>query len=274
MYSYLVFTLTYTFWSAICFIMDIYGSDTLVSNKIGTKDRNKIKKLYIKILPTMIFNIYIITLPILYLDYSYTDINSDDFKIDIAFIHLVLSVIISEVLFYTCHRISHHRFIYKRFHKKHHELKEPIGMGALYSHPLDALFGAIIPDGIGIYLLGAHNYTIYFWIVLTVSFTILVAHSNFKDLSEYHDDHHRLTNYNYGNGFFMDKIFGTEITSNRNRKKTLIKVSEKIGSEVKIINNKLGYAYKRQMVHKKIKKIYKNKYGVYLAQKSLNDNLS
>ena len=244
MYSYLIFTFTYTFWSLICFFMDIYGSDQLLENKIGCKDRNKLYELYKKILPTVIFNVYIMNLPILYIDSKYLEWNNTEFRLPIAILHFAFAVFSSEILFYIFHRISHIPYLYKKFHKKHHELKEPIGMGALYTHPLDSLFGAIIPDGIGIFLIGANIYTIYCWIFVATTFTVFISHSNFQDLSEYHDDHHRLTYYNYGNGFFMDKLFGTEFITKRNRKKTFIKASKQLKSEFKTINNNLSNSYK------------------------------
>jgi len=244
MYTYLVFTLTYTFWSSISFITDIYGSDDMIQNKIGTKDRSKLLQLYKKILPRVVFNVYIATLPLIYFD-LYIDYNIGmQFNLFNSLIHIFLSVVMSEILFYTFHRISHHKFLYKRFHKIHHELKEPIGMGAVYTHWLDAILGVYIPDGIPIFLLYAHPYTVHFWIFLTTSVSILMAHSNYKDLSEYHDDHHRLSCVNFGNGFFMDKIFRTEKTSNRNRRKTFIKAKNKFASEVKSLRGELNKVYK------------------------------
>ena len=91
-----------------------------------------------------------------------------------------------------------------------------------------------------------------------------MAHSNYKDLSEYHDDHHRLSCVNFGNGFFMDKIFGTEKKSERNRKKTLLKAKNTFSAEVKSLKSELN-------------KIYKNKYQYDVASnlvKTLKNTLT
>ena len=101
-------------------------------------------------------------------------------------------------------------------------------MSALYTHPIDAVIGNIIPDGIGIYLLGGHPYTIRFWVIGAIFFTIIVAHSNFMNLSETHDDHHKFTNYNYGNGFFMDKLFGTQIHALKNNPSGIFNIKNRL----------------------------------------------
>ena len=58
------------------------------------------------------------------------------------------------------------------------------------------------------------------------------------NLSETHDNHHKLTNYNYGNGFFMDMLFGTKYEVKINKKKTLISLKHS-KSEINSIKNKL-----------------------------------
>ena len=234
---YSIFVITYTICSIIGYILDIYGSDDLIKQKIGTTDRNKMKETYRKIFPRVACNVVIATLPVAFLD-SYYQPNID-FNILVSLWHFCLNLIISEILFYTVHRISHMRMFYAKYHKIHHELKEPIGMGALHTHWLDSIFGVLIPDSIGLYIMGAHKYTIYFWIVIATSFSILDSHSNYRNLSEYHDNHHRLTNYNFGNGFFMDKIFNTEYLVPLDRKRTISSAVKSFKSEVININQNI-----------------------------------
>ena len=40
---------------------------------------------------------------------------------------------------YAISRMLHHPFLYKRVHKQHHEWTAPIGIAALYSHPVEQL---------------------------------------------------------------------------------------------------------------------------------------
>jgi fatty acid hydroxylase domain-containing protein 2 len=236
---YFYFTLSYTVFSFVMFLMDIYGSDELIKNKIGTKNRNTLMEGYRKIFKLIIFNVYILTIPIYFYDDYYTKSYNKKFILFTETFYFFANIAISEVLFYTFHRILHHPRLYKYFHKIHHEFKQPIGMSALYTHPIDVVIGSIIPDGIGIYLLGGHPYTIRFWVVGAIFFTIMVAHSNFMNLSETHDNHHKLTNYNYGNGYFMDMLFGTKYEVKINKKKTLIHALKNSPSEINNIKNRL-----------------------------------
>jgi methylsterol monooxygenase len=52
--------------------------------------------------------------------------------------HIFLNVIFGEIWFYTLHRIMHSKHFYK-YHKMHHEMKETLGLFALYAHPFDAI---------------------------------------------------------------------------------------------------------------------------------------
>lgn len=239
MNAYFYFTGFYTLFSFILFILDIYGSEELINNKIGNKNREIMIANYKKILKLVAFNVYILTIPIYFYDDYYTKNYQKEFIFRYEIVKFGLNIAISEILFYTFHRILHHRKLYKHFHKIHHEFKEPIGMSALYTHPIDALLGNIIPDGIGLYLLKSHPITIRIWILGALFFTICVAHSNFKNLSETHDNHHKLTNYNYGNGFFMDILFGTKYIEKVNKKKTLYHALKHSKQEINSIRKKI-----------------------------------
>lgn len=187
------------------------GTDKLYKQKIGTNDPNKLLKIYKKIFPTVAFNVCITSFPVLIMDFIYHGYS--EFSISGTFVHIVLGALASEILFYIFHRIMHIPYLYKRYHKIHHELKEPIGMGALYTHWIDSLFGNILPNSLYFYVVRVHPYTLYIWTIISTSYTTLVAHSNYKNLSEFHDTHHRKTYVNYSNGLFMDKLFGTDDSS-------------------------------------------------------------
>ncbi len=46
-------------------------------------------------------------------------------------------------------RFLHHPRLYKHIHKKHHEWTAPIGIVALYSHPIEHVFSNLVPVALG-----------------------------------------------------------------------------------------------------------------------------
>ena len=58
--------------------------------------------------------------------------------------------------FYWTHRLLHHRALYARFHKQHHEFKGTVGAAAEYAHPFEVVLSNQIPT-LGFMLgVGAH----------------------------------------------------------------------------------------------------------------------
>lgn len=55
--------------------------------------------------------------------------------------HIFLILLIEEFFFYYLHRILHSPLLYKWIHKQHHEFTSPIGISALYAHPLEYILG-------------------------------------------------------------------------------------------------------------------------------------
>jgi len=115
----------------------------------------------------------------------------------------------SEIFFYASHRTLHIPILYKLCHKKHHDLKAPIGFAATYTTILDFYFGNAIPIYLPLYLIGCDPITVKIWIIYTTASTVIFSHSGFDGMSNFHDKHHQEFNKNYGSGLFMDTICGT-----------------------------------------------------------------
>ena len=213
---YLNYTLTYSFWSIVTLFFDLCDKKKQ-NNKINKKELIKYAELYIKILPTVFLNIYIYSAFGLLLLPNVVNIKNKDITLLNTITDIFLSYLFTDIFFYTTHRLFHTKFLYK-YHKKHHELHSPIGMGALYMSGID-LYGNLIPVILGPILLSATSLVVHIWIFLSVTNTIIISHTNYKNWSEFHDNHHAYRNYNYGVGGLMDYIFRTTFNKKINLKK-------------------------------------------------------
>lgn len=138
--------------------------------------------------------------------------------------HLLICALLEDFFFYWSHRILHHPFLYKRFHKQHHEFKVLTGypIASEYTHPFESVIGNIFPVMIGPFLTSCHMYTVCLWIILRMLKTC-DAHSGYSfkyspfglffplNPSTRHDFHHETGLGSYGSFFlFWDTICGTD----------------------------------------------------------------
>ena len=113
----------------------------------------------------------------------------------------------AEIWFYTLHRLCHTKWLYF-LHKRHHEVREPIGILANYASP----FEVIVVNSGSFYL----SHTIFnhsqfhFVAVITIALLNTILYSHTSNIKDQHWIHHRLHTYNFGHSLFMDNIFGTQ----------------------------------------------------------------
>ena len=172
--------------------------------------QNNIIDQYKKILPTVLFNSFVI-LPILMCLYEFYYIKNttySSFNLFDCLCSIIISFLSIDFLFYVCHRILHNKYIYIWSHKKHHEFKYPVGIEALYLHWFDLLFGNALPFYFTIIYFQSHLYTLIIWNILIIGNTIYNAHSSYK--SNNHINHHIYFKVNYGIGLYMDKVLKTK----------------------------------------------------------------
>ena len=112
-------------------------------------------------------------------------------------------VIIEDLVFTLIHKTLHTPFFYKHVHKWHHTYTMAIGLSAEYAHPIEFIFGNMIPLGIPCMILG-HKMHYYTFMVIGTQRIIstTMGHSGydlpwdpteilpFRSTTRYHDYHH------------------------------------------------------------------------------------
>lgn len=142
---------------------------------------------------------------------------------------ILLCMLCEDFTFYWTHRMLHWGPIYKHVHKMHHTFKTPVGIAAEYAHPIEFIFGNMLPSAIGPALLGpkAHIVTVFAWYLLRFGET-LDGHCGYEfswspyrliplsGSAEYHDFHHSANVGNYCSFFCVwDTVFGTNKAYNQ-----------------------------------------------------------
>lgn len=209
--NYLIFNFTFYISNIILFIIDhfkILDKFKIQQNKIQTT--SVIDDTYKNSLYVVLWNSLICIIPGLLFVGAYENAYEGDFTIIKFGFDIMFARILTEILFYTIHRICHLSPFYKYIHKKHHEIITPVGITTLYMTPIDLYIGNILPTYLPLYILHSHPITIKFWIIATTINAVVFAHSGFKKIANSHDYHHSHFNKNFGTDLFMDRLFDTE----------------------------------------------------------------
>lgn len=203
---YLIFNLTYYTTGGILLLIDYFKK--FVAYKCQQDKSNLIIPTYKKIIPTVLYNTLLSTIPTIIIIGYYDTNYINKFNLNEIFFHLPLGFILSDVFFWIFHRTLHIPFLYKKFHKKHHEIISPIGLSAVYTTTFDFYFGNIAPVYLPMFLLKVNPFTMKLWMIITTFNTVFFAHSGFN-ISNFHDNHHLLFNKNYGANLIMDRLMNT-----------------------------------------------------------------
>ena len=119
---------------------------------------------------------------------------------------LVACVVLTDIFFYPLHRLMHTKWMYARFHKIHHEFKDPIGAAALYSGRLEHALVNVLPPMLAPAVVGCDETVFLVWTCVATVNTV-IAHAEEEGQ---HTVHHGTFLRNYGVGLMlMDRVFGT-----------------------------------------------------------------
>ena len=73
-------------------------------------------------------------------------------------------MIVEDTGFYWSHRTLHLKFLYKHIHKKHHTFNDTISIAYIYTHPVEYIFGNILPSILGPLLLKTKVHYVTFFL--------------------------------------------------------------------------------------------------------------
>ncbi len=140
-----------------------------------------------------------------------------------VFIGIVVMAFYDDFVFYWIHRLIHHPRIYSKIHKKHHEFYNVFHLVCIYAHPIEFIFGNILPAISGMLVFGSHfHFNTFLTFISLRTYETHEGHSGyefkhsmfrinpFATDSTYHNYHHLKNLGNYGSLFaFWDTLFET-----------------------------------------------------------------
>src|SRR5262249_11761822 len=139
---YMTFFLVYFAASLLAAAIDLLAPDGQIRNlKTSAKHRSDILVVYKQSLPLTAFNIFV-TAPTAVVLLRPLIHPLDHFTY-IGLWRLPVLYVMTDACFYISHRVLHTRRFF-RLHRIHHRFPAPVGLAALYAHPLEVVFGNIL----------------------------------------------------------------------------------------------------------------------------------
>ncbi|GFT99257.1 fatty acid hydroxylase domain-containing protein 2 [Nephila pilipes] len=213
------------YWSVSAFftLVDISGKPHFIikfkiPDPMTTKYPRITETKFQEVATQVLFNQTVIAIPVIYTCYilkSYMGYDQEIRlpKIHVFVLHFIAQILSEEVFFYYSHRILHHPRLYKRFHKKHHEWKSPVGVSAIYCHPVEHVLSNVFPTFLGSVIFGTHVVSLYGWLIFATAYGVIVHsgyHLPLTPTPEFHHYHHLKFNENFGVAGILDWLHGTD----------------------------------------------------------------
>lgn len=142
--------------------------------------------------------------------------------IENCILQFILICFIEDAYFYYVHRLTHEvKWFYKWVHYVHHKWMAPTALSISYMHPIEWVMVNMSLVYVGPVIVGAHAAVVFVYYSFIFTKGVL-NHSGYHLplphvlSSEFHDNHHRLINCNYGSYGIFDYLHGTIATSRAN----------------------------------------------------------
>ncbi len=149
-------------------------------------------------------------------------------------VSLLLISVIHDFYFYLSHRLLHHPYFYRRFHKVHHLSIAPSPWGSFSFHPVESIIEAL-PLPLIVLFIPVHPTMLILYLTM-MTFSSVTNHLGFEVLPKssgienwwisgvHHTQHHKYFNYNYGLFYtWCDRLFKTQHSDFENDFKNLEK---------------------------------------------------
>lgn len=202
---YFIFLFSFISSAGLCIYQDFYKEYPRIQGEIS---RGNIIKIYKKCLPLVLFNIFVCIPLILCFPFNMFLSPFNYWQV----YHFPLLLFLVDFTFYFFHYLFHHPRLYV-FHKVHHQIRRPVCISALYLHPVDLIFGNILPLFLPVFIVGSSYEVLCVWTFFTVFETTYGAHSGIKGRGDNHDMHHKIFVKNYGSGLYIcDRLLKTYLS--------------------------------------------------------------
>jgi sterol desaturase/sphingolipid hydroxylase (fatty acid hydroxylase superfamily) len=210
-YSILIFAVPYLVTSLFYCYLDLCTN--YITKRYAEKDKHKLRKIYLKVLPLALFNLFITHFIVVYIAIRWIKIELNSFSLEEFLYKLFLIKLIQEFCFYFLHRLFHCAFLYNLFHYIQHESKAIITLSGVYIHPLEYIILIFGPELLALHLTGPHN--IYAMILTTVTSGLAISHSHSSYVNKGYAKHYLYKNRYYSINGIADFIFNTGSTSSK-----------------------------------------------------------
>lgn len=155
----------------------------------------------------ILWNVFVLSPATFQILFNFFPINVEKKSMREELYEFLISLILVEFCFYINHLIFHRiPGLYKNYHKKHHEIKDVLGIGAVYCTSVEHIFINLFPFLLSHVIYSNSAYHCVLMMFLALSNTILKSHTDKEDS---HSRHHMNFNTDYGVFGILDFLCGT-----------------------------------------------------------------